>query len=84
MKNQKRRKEKKNKGAGCSYILYSILNIYNPPYELNSRKDSDNNLEAATILQLPAIGWKLKTQRMPTYCAMILHLVDMITLVINS
>lgn len=73
MKNQKRKKERnqKNKGAGCSYILYMVVLILiyiNPHYELNSRKVSDNNLEAATILQLPAIGWKLKTERMPAYC----------------
>lgn len=58
--------------------------MYNPPYELNSRKDSENNLEAATILQPPAIGWKLKTPKMHAYCAMILHFVDMITVVIDG
>ena len=52
---KKRRNKKKSRSSLFLYIYYIWYSKYIPPYELNSRKDSNDNLEAAiTILSTPS------------------------------
>ena len=55
MHQEKKRRNQKSRSSLFLYIYYIWYSKYIPPYELNSRKDSNDNLEAAiTILSTPS------------------------------
>ena len=54
MHQEKKRRNQKSRSSLFLYTIWYSKYIYIPPYELNSRKDSNDNLEAATILSTPS------------------------------